>query len=102
MILGRDERDNDQLEALAGAEDALLWMEERPGPAALLRRAANWYGNATDMEKDLQLAASLVVRYGKKIDDIRPPGEVTCTLQENSRIIIADPLQDEVFRSWML
>jgi len=102
MILGRDERDNDQLEALAGAEDALLWMEERPGPAALLRRAATWYGDPADREEDLQLAASLVVRYGKKIDGIRPPGEVTCTLQGNSRIIIADPLPDEIFRSWML
>lgn len=102
LILGRDERDNNRLEALAEADDAILWMEERPGPAALLRRAGKWYTDAAEMERDVQLAASLVVRYGKKIDGIRPPGEVTCTFANNSRIIIADPLQDDVFRDWML
>jgi tRNA-specific 2-thiouridylase len=102
LILGRDERDNNRLEALAEADDAILWMEERPGPAALLRRAGKWYTDAAEMERDVQLAASLVVRYGKKIDGIRPPGAVTCTFANNSRIIIADPLQDDVFRGWML
>jgi tRNA-specific 2-thiouridylase len=102
LILGRDELDNDKLETLAGIDDALLWMEERPGPAALLRRAGNWYTDASEMKKDLELAASLVVRYGKKIDGIRPPGEVTCTLADSSRIILADPLEDGVFRDWIL
>ncbi len=102
LILGRDEPDNDKLEALVGIDDALLWMEERPGPAALLRRAGSWYTDALEMEKDLELAASLVVRYGKKIDGIRPPGEVTCTLADSSRIILADPLEDGVFRDWLL
>ena len=102
LILGRDEPDNDKLEVLAGSDDAVLWMEERPGPAALLRRAGKWYADASEMERDLQLAASLVVRYGKKIDGIRPPGEVTCALAESSRIILADPLEDEIFRDWML
>jgi tRNA-specific 2-thiouridylase len=102
LILGRDEPDNDKLEVLAGSDDAVLWMEERPGPAALLRRAGKWYADASEMERDLQLAASLVVRYGKKINGIRPPGEVTCALAESSRIILADPLEDEIFRDWML
>ncbi len=102
LILGRDEPDNDKLEALAGIDDAFLWMEERPGPAALLRRAGSWYTDASEMEKDLELAASLVVRYGKKIDGIRPPGEVTCTLADSSRIIHADPLEDGVFSDWLL
>jgi len=102
LILGRDERDNDKLEALAGIDDAMLWMEERPGPAALLRRAGKWYTDTAEMEKDVQLAASLVVRYGKKIDGTRPPGEVTCTFTNSSRIITADPLQDEIFRDWIL
>jgi len=102
LILGRDERDNDKLEVLAGTDDALLWMEERPGPAALLRRAANWYTDVSDLEKDLQFAASLVVRYGRKIDGSRPVGEVTCTLANSSRIIQAYSLEDDVFRDWML
>jgi tRNA-specific 2-thiouridylase len=102
LILGRDEPDNDKLEALAGSDDAVLWMEERPGPAAILRRAGKWYADGAEMEMDLKLAASLVVRYGKKIDGIRPPGEVTCTLADSSRIILADPLEDEIFRDWML
>ncbi|MBW1634845.1 MAG: thiamine biosynthesis protein [Deltaproteobacteria bacterium] len=101
LILGRDERDNDKLEVLAGPDDALLWMEERPGPAALLRRAASWYEDSSSMEKELDLVASLVVRYGKKIDSIRPPGEVTCRLQGNSWIITAEPLEDTIFQDWM-
>ncbi len=102
LILGRDEGDNDKLEILAGADDALLWMKERPGPLALLRRAGRWYTGKEEMEKDLILAASLVVRYGKKIGGTRPPGEVTCTLKISSRIITADPLEDKVFKDWML
>jgi len=102
LILGRDERDNDKLEALVGSVDALLWMEERPGPAALLKKAGSWYGDALELENNLQLAASLVVRYGRKIEGSRPVGEVTCTLAGKSRIIQAQPLEDKVFRDWML
>ena len=102
LILGRDEKDNDKLEALAEENDALLWMEERPGPAALLRRAGKWYADGEEMEKDVQLAASLVVRYGKKIDGIRPPGDVTCTFAGNSRVIIADSFEGESYMDWML
>jgi len=102
LILGRDESDNDKLEVLAGSDDAVLWMEDRPGPAALLRRAGTWYADAAEMDRDVKLAASLVVRYGKKIDGIMQPGEVTCTLADSSRIILADPLEDEIFSDWML
>jgi len=102
LILGRDERDNERLEALAGPDDALLWMKKRPGPAALLRRALNWYEDATAREKDLQLAAALVVRYGKKIDGVRVAGDVSYTLGGKSGLITAPPLKDEFFREWML
>jgi hypothetical protein len=54
------------------------------------------------MEAELEFAASLVVRYGKKINSIRPPGEVTCRVQGNHRTITAEPLPDTVFQNWML
>ncbi|BCL59989.1 hypothetical protein DGMP_06820 [Desulfomarina profundi] len=102
MVLGRDERDNDRLETLAGEDDALLWMEQRPGPTALLRRAATWYGDPKALARDLKLAARLVVRYGRKIDGRRPPGEVTITLAERSEKTVVPFLEDSVFRDWMM
>jgi hypothetical protein len=102
LILGRVEGDNHRLEALVGADDALLCMNERPGPAAILRRAVSWYVDSSSMEAELEFAASLVVRYGKKINSIRPPGEVTCRVQGNHRTITAEPLPDTVFQNWML
>jgi hypothetical protein len=102
LVLGRDERDNDRLERLAGEDDALLWMEQRPGPTVLLRRAVTWYKNRSDLAEDLELAARLVVRYGRKIDGKRPPGEVTITMGKNSEKKTVPPLEDSIFKEWMM
>jgi hypothetical protein len=102
LMLGRDERDNDKLSDLVEPGDALLRMEERSGPTGLLRRAGSFYQNETDLHKDLLYAAGMVVRYGKKEKDGPATGEVTCTLQGRSEIIAAEPLDDDIFRGWML
>jgi len=102
LVLGRDERDNDRLEELAGEDDALVWMEQRPGPTALLRRAATWYADDKVLAEDLELAARLVVRYGRKIDGKRPPGEVTITMGDSSEKRTVPPLEDSVFKRWLL
>ncbi len=101
LILGRDEKDNVKLAALAEEGDAVLKMEERPGPVAILRRAHGGYGDDAARDTDLRHAAGLVVRYGKKRPD-NPAAEVICTLSGASEGIVAEPLSDELFRGWML
>jgi tRNA-specific 2-thiouridylase len=100
LILGRDEKDNDKLARLVQKEDAVLLMEEWPGPMAILKKAGSHYPDTDRLERDLKLAASLVVRYGKKLPENTPEGEVTCRLAESSRVIKAAPLEDDVFRDW--
>lgn len=105
LIVGRDERDNARLEKLAQAEDAVLLMEEWPGPLAVLKKAGSQYPDLEKLEKDLELAASLVVRYGKKQPGNTgkgTKGEVTCTLGASRRVILAEPLADAVFQDWGL
>jgi tRNA-uridine 2-sulfurtransferase len=100
LILGRDEKDNNRLEKLAQAGDALLLMEDWPGPLAILKKAGSYSPDNIKFEKDLELAASLVVRYAKKLPENISKGEVTCTLGANRRVIHAEPLADDVFRDW--
>ncbi|OQX06484.1 MAG: hypothetical protein BWK76_26175 [Desulfobulbaceae bacterium A2] len=74
-ILGRDEGENERLLSLRRQGDWILWMEERSGPLVLLcreglRPGADPAGLAT------RQAASLVVRYGRKLDGITPPAQV--------------------------
>jgi len=102
LILGRIEKENDQIAQLAGGDDALLYMEERPGPAALLRQAASCYADASVRDRDLQLAAGLVVRYGRKEKGVAQAGEVLVSLAGGRQMIIAEPLDDLQSAGWML
>ena len=102
LILGRIEEENERIADLAGMDDALLSMEERPGPTALLRRAAACYTDESAREEDLQLAAGLVVRYGRKEKGVAQPGEVVVTLAKVRRRIMTSPLDDARFSHWML
>ncbi|SDP66780.1 DUF814 domain-containing protein [Desulforhopalus singaporensis] len=101
LVLGRDEKENDRLERLAGDQDALLLMEDWPGPAAVLKKAAG-YGDRQQLECDLQLAASLVVRYGRKLPEGASSREVTLRLEGVKRKIVARPIGGEQFRKWVL
>lgn len=102
LILGRDEAENDRIHAMAEAGDALLHMEVRSGPAALLRRAGQSYRCETDLDADLAVAASLVVRYGKKQVSGPQTGEVLCWYQDRCRTLVADPPLDDGYMAWML
>jgi tRNA-uridine 2-sulfurtransferase len=102
VIVGRDEKENNRLEKLVQPEDAVLLMEEWPGPLAVLKKAASHYADPARLERDLQLAAGLVVRFGKKLPAGTPGGEVTCTVGTSRRRIGARPLADDIFRSWQL
>lgn len=102
LIVGRTEKDNIKLEKLIQADDAVLQMEEWAGPLAVLKKAGSRYPNWEVLERDLDLAASLVVRYGKKLPENIDRGEVTCTLGATRRLIRALPLADEIFQEWAL
>jgi tRNA-uridine 2-sulfurtransferase len=102
LIVGRTEKDNIKMEKLAQDDDAVLQMEEWPGPLAVLKKAGSRYPNRVMLERDLERAASLVVRYGKKLPENISRGEVTCSLGATRRLIRALPLADDIFQDWAL
>lgn len=102
LIVGRTEKDNIKMEKLVQADDAVLQMEEWAGPLVVLKKAGSRYPNREILERDLERAASLVVRYGKKLPENVDRGEVTCTLGAARRLIRALPLADEFFQDWAL
>ena len=102
LIVGRDEKENIKLEKLIQVEDARLEMEEWPGPVAVLKKAGSQYPDQDELEKDLHLAAALVVRYGRKLPEDIGRQEVTCILGSTRRLISAAPLADDIFQEWKL
>ncbi len=102
LILGRNEKDNERIMELAQQEDSVLDMPEHPGPTALLRRATTFYDNQEQLLGDIEFAAGLVVRYGKKADGERPPQEVDISSGGEKKVITAQSLEDAMFQKWML
>ena len=102
LMLGRDEKDNTKLASLAEDGDAVFSMEDRPGPIALLRRAASCYADTSQLRADLSRAAGLVVRYGKKTNNSPVAAKVNCCLAGERQVLIGEPIEDAVFRNWML
>lgn len=102
LVLGRDEKDNDKIERMASDGDALLYMEERPGPTAVLRYGKACYTNEEDFNADVRAAAGLVVRYGKK-PQTGPKGcQVEVAANGERESVFAEPLSNELCQQWML
>lgn len=101
LILGRDEKDNLRLEKLARPEDGLLLMEEWPGPTAVLKKASE-YADQQTLSRDLHLAASLVVRFGRKLPEGKTEEVVSCWLEGSKSLFNTAPMQSESFRDWVL
>ena len=102
LIIGRDEKENNRLMDLAGPEDAVLLMEEWPGPVGVLKKAASSYTDPGDLAEACDRAAAIVVRYGRKQPPGKEQGEVTCTFGGTRRIIAAAPLADQTFQPWAM
>jgi len=102
LIMGRDEKENLSLAGLAQDEDGVLLMDDWPGPTAVLKKAGSNYQNSDDLEMDLQFAAALVVRYGRKQPAGKTEGEVSCSLQGVNRVISAEPLAKDKFTNWSI
>lgn len=102
LIMGRDEGENNALAKLAGDDDALLLMEDWPGPTALLRKIGSHYVSDSGVQGALNLAAALVVRFGRKLPVGKTSGEVACTFGGNRILLNVTPLADDTFRNWGL
>ncbi len=92
LILGRHEKENQKIEALAEEGDILLHMPERPGPMALLRGRSDVLLNVEKIDSVLQEAADLVVRYGKKIKGEETGASVKVEKMENDLNPVIDVL----------
>ncbi len=102
LILGRDEKENLRLAELREKGDIHLWIEERSGPEALLRRADESFVNSSVREEVLLYAAGLIARYAKKTDGIPTGGTVLIKNGEKKEARFAQPLQDKLFMPWMI
>lgn len=102
FILGRDEKENDKLAELVTPEDAGLHMEVRPGPFGLLRRAVAFYKTEEELKEDLKIAASLVVRFGRKVKEGPTGSDVLVEIAGTKEDVFSEPLADEVFQLWVL
>jgi len=101
LILGRDQGENDRIETLAQTDDALLRPDDRPGPAALLRRALHCYADEHRRDDDLRRAAGLIARYAKK-NPARPEALVRCLLASDIIHLKASAIDDVLCQSWLL
>ncbi len=90
LVLGRDQRENAQLESLREPEDWLLTTVERPGPLGLLRSLG---GVRTDAA--LTTAAGLVLCYAKKVNGRAAPGLVRISGKDLEREACFAPLDEE-------
>jgi len=102
LILGRDEKENDRLEELREPGDITVCIEERPGPVSLLRRAADLYDDEASRGADLDHAMGLVARYAKKTDGKPVGGRIVTVDGEHRRETYREPLDDKLFKDWII
>jgi len=102
LILGRDEKENDRLESLQEPGDIKLCIEERPGPVALLRRAAELYEGENSRRVDIGFGAGLIARYAKKIEGSPAAGTVVIVEKTSRTEQFSEPLEDDFFRDWII
>jgi hypothetical protein len=101
FILGRNERENQQLTALRGPDDWLLWMPERSGPLGLLRYGGLKVADAREGEV-LRSLAGIVVRYGKKMEGAPMEAEVIIDRGDTVTSGMFGPLAEAVCQQWRM
>ena len=102
FIVGRDEQENHQIEAMRGPDDWLLWMTVRPGPLGLLRYARQKVAGSDREEDVLRRLAGIVVRYGKKIEGEPTEAEVMIDKGATTTSGIFVPLADTDCQQWRI
>jgi len=102
LVLGRDQKDNDQLVELRKKDDIMICMEVHPGPTALLRRCDTVYQSDEQLLTDKLLAMQLVVRYAKKVDGKCKPQVVVVDHDDKVESVLTEPIATENYTSWMI
>ncbi|MHB8810453.1 MAG: thiamine biosynthesis protein [Desulfobulbaceae bacterium] len=100
FVLGRDEKENERIAALAEKGDWLLTMVTRPGPTGLLRGTPDIEMHAPGQDPLFERAAGLVVRYGQKVEGRPAPAQVLVGRGEEHYFLTASPPADDSFRDW--
>lgn len=94
LVMGRGEKENDEVLSLAEKDDLCLTLIDRPGPSAILRNLTT--------STDLDLATGLVARYGKKGPDGQPmPGQVECREGNSVTVRVGTPPDPERAKGWL-
>jgi len=102
FILGRDERENERLEAMRGPDDWLIRMTSRPGPLGLLRHARQTVAGSNREAAVIRQLAGLVVRFGKKMEGGIAAAEVTIDKGTDREQGVFAPLADDQFAAWRI
>jgi tRNA U34 2-thiouridine synthase MnmA/TrmU len=102
FILGRDERENNRLEALRGPGDWLIRMTIRPGPMGLLRHAGETVAGSVKERAIIDRLAGIVVRYGKKVVD--EPAEAEVMIDKGGDVFFEQhgPLLGDEIEAWRI
>lgn len=93
LVVGRDEKQNDKIEALRQPDDWLLQPSVIPGPTAILRHSRN--------PEELEIAAALVARYAKKSALVQGAAIIIAERRGIVHQMEALALDDSTFQPWL-
>ncbi|MDX9833762.1 MAG: thiamine biosynthesis protein [Desulfobulbus sp.] len=104
FIVGRNQRENEQLTSLRGSADWTLDLVDRPGPLGLVRFGQTSLGLSGRAAELLPILAGIVIRYGKRIDGDTPTqAEVLVDRGDDGTLIgHFPPLVDDDFLAWRI
>jgi len=102
FILGRDERENDRLEAMRAPGDWLIRMTLRPGPLGLLRHGAETVAGREQEAPMIDCLAGIVVRYGKKVPDGPAGADVMVDRGTDISTHWQEPLLGDAIEDWRI
>ncbi len=92
LTVGRRKQENDIISKMAQKSDFLLKITDRPGPTGLLRYADN--------QQDIEDAASIVARFGKKTPDGPAGTMVNLTSGDSSSLVMAHAIDENYLKRW--
>lgn len=89
VVIGRNEKENQKINELSENDDYLLWVEGFGSPLAIIRGDAE--------EKDIKLAASILIRYSDAKDLLE--AKVAVSKNDKKYFIIAKPVNKTTISS---
>jgi tRNA U34 2-thiouridine synthase MnmA/TrmU len=93
LVVGRNQHDNEKIEALRKPDDWLLQPSIIPGPTAILRHSRN--------PEELKIAAALVARYAKKSALVQGAAIIIAERRGTVHQMEALALDDSIFQPWL-